>query len=218
MVASGVFTTANLTSYCSPDDVLALLRAYDTSQWGTEEELVAEIAALLAATKSAVDSAAGRDFLLHADETVTLDGTGTRVLLLAPLGLTPVVQVHSVNVGGTALEEDEWLFYPEEAAVVLAASSSYGSRFPEGTRNVELRLDWGYEATPSDVVAAQAKLVAAELIAKYGGEAGGVEAVSLGDYTVRYGAAGRYGYTIRRLVAEANEVVARYRRIDFCAI
>lgn len=218
MVASGVFTTANLTSYCSLDDVLALLRAYDTTQWAAEEELVAEIASLLAPTKSAVDSAAGRDFMLHADETLVLDGTGTRVLLLAPLGLTPVVQVHSVSVGGTTLDHDDWLFYPEEAAIVLAASSSFASRFPEGTRNVEVTLDWGFEATPSDVMAAQAKLVAAELIAKYSGEAGGVEAVSLGDYTVRYGGAGRYGYSVRRLVAEANETVARYRRIDFCAI
>ncbi len=218
MVASGVFTTANLTSYCSVEDVLALLRAYDTSEWAAEEELVAEIAALLAPTKAAVDSAAGRDFMLHADETVVLDGTGTRVLLLAPLGMTPVVQVHAVSVGGRALTEDEWLFYPEEAAIVLAASSSFASHFPEGTRNIEVALDWGYEATPSDVMAAQAKLVAAELIAKYSGEAGGVEAVSLGDYTVRYGGAGRHGYTVRRLVAEASEAVARYRRIDFCAI
>ncbi len=218
MVASGVFTTANLTSYCSVDDVLALLRAYDTSAWGAEEDLVAEIGALLGPTKSAIDGAAGRDFMLHADATVTLDGSGTRVLLLAPLGLTPVVRVGWVRVGGAELADDEWLFYPEEAAIVLAASAGYGSRFPEGSQNVEVRLDWGYEATPADVMAAQAKLAAAELIGKCSGEGGGVEAVSLGDYTVRYGGAGRFAYTIRRLVSEANEVVARYRRIDFCAI
>lgn len=218
MVASGVFTTANLTSYCAAEDVLAQLRAYDTAGWGTAEELAAEIAGLLAGTKAAIDAAAGRDFMLHAGETVELDGTGTRVLLLAPLGLTPVLAVSAVAVSGKALSADDWVFYPEEAAIVLAASSRFGSRFPEGSRNVAVTLDWGYEATPADVVVAQAKLVAAELIARNSGETGGVEAVSLGDYTVRYGSAGRFAYSVRRLVAEANEAVARYRRIEFCAI
>lgn len=218
MVASGVFTTANLTSYCAAEDVLAQLRAYDTAGWGTAEELAAEIAGLLAGTKAAIDAAAGRDFMLHAGETVELDGTGTRVLLLAPLGLTPVLAVSAVAVSGKALNADDWVFYPEEAAIVLAASSRFGSRFPEGSRNVAVTLDWGYEATPADVVVAQAKLVAAELIARNSGETGGVEAVSLGDYTVRYGSAGRFAYSVRRLVAEANEAVARYRRIEFCAI
>ncbi|MGD9495695.1 MAG: hypothetical protein AB7Y46_05230 [Armatimonadota bacterium] len=218
MVASGVFTTANLTSYCSGEDVLALLRAYDTSAWGTQEELGAEIGALLAPTRAAIDAAAGRDFLLHADETALLDGSGTRVLLLAAQGLTPVVGVSAVTVDGTPLSDDEWLLYPQEAALVLAAGSRVGSCFPEGNQNVAVTLDWGYEQTPADVRMAQAKLVAAELIAGHSGEAGGVEAVSLGDYTVRYGAAGRLGSCVRRLVAEANEVVARYRRLELCAI
>lgn len=218
MVASGVFTTANLTSYCAAEDVRAQLRAYDTAQWGSAEELEAEIAGLLAGTKAAIDAAAGRDFLLHADETVELDGSGTRVLLLAPLGLTPVRAVSSVVVNGQALSARDWLFYPEEAAIVPAASSRCGNRFPEGKRNVVVTLDWGYEATPADIVEAQAKLVAAELIARHSGESGGVEAVSLGDYTVRYGSAGRFAYSVRRLVTEANEAVARYRRIEFCAI
>lgn len=218
MVAEGVFTTANLVSYCAAEDVLALLSAYETDEWGTQEDLLVEAAQALAPTRSAIESAAGRDFFLHADETVLVDGTGTRVLLLAPLGLTPVVAVDSVTVGGRELDEDEWLFYPDEAAIVLAASSRLGRRFPEGSQNVEVTLDWGYEVTPSDIAAAQAKLAASELLAAHTGEQGGVEAVSLGDYMVRYGSDGRFAHTIRRLVAEAREVCARYRRIDFCAI
>jgi hypothetical protein len=218
MVAEGVFTTANLVSYCSAEDVLALLQAYDTSEWGSAEELLTEATAALSSTRSAIEAAAGRDFFLHADETLALDGTGTRVLLLAPLGLTPVVAVDAVTVDGRELADDEWLFYPDEAAIVLAASSGFGRRFPEGSQNVEVTLDWGYEVTPGDVVSAQAKLAAAEMLARHTGEQGGVEAVSLGDYTVRYGTDGRFAHTIRRLVAEAREAVARYRRIDFCAI
>ncbi|MBD3292292.1 MAG: hypothetical protein GF393_05170 [Armatimonadia bacterium] len=218
MVAEGVFTTANLVSYCAAEDVLALLQAYDTSEWGSEEELLIEATEALVSTRSAIEAAAGRDFFLHADETVVLDGSGTRVLLLAPLGLTPVVAVDAVSVDGRELDECEWLFYPDEAAIVLAASSSLGRYFPEGSQNVEITLDWGYEVTPGDVVSAQAKLAASEMLARHTGEQGGVEAVSLGDYTVRYGADGRFAQTIRRLVAEAREAVARYRRIDFCAI
>jgi hypothetical protein len=218
MVAEGVFTTANLVSYCAPEDVLALLQAYDTSEWGTEEELLTEAVREMAPTRAAIEAAAGRDFFLHSDETAVLDGSGTRVLLLAPIGLTPVVSVTSVCVDGRELADGDWLFYPDEAAIVLAASSSLGRRFPEGSQNVEVRLDWGYENTPSDVAAAQAKLAAAELLAKHTGEQGGVEALSLGDYTVRYGGDGRFSHTIRRLVAEARETVARYRRVEFCAI
>ncbi len=218
MVAQGVFTTANLVSYCAPEDVLALLSAYDTSEWGTLEELQIAATRKMPETKAAIDAAAGRDFLLHADETVVLDGTGTRVLLLAPLGLTPLVAVESVRVRGRELGAGAWHFYQDEAAIVLAAANSVGSCFPKGSQNVEVTLDWGYDTTPSDIAAAQAKLIAAELIGTHTGEQGGVEAVSLGDYTVRYGVEGRFAHTVRRLVAEARETVARYRRIDFCAI
>ncbi|NLO05439.1 MAG: hypothetical protein GX131_06365 [candidate division WS1 bacterium] len=218
MVAEGVFTTTNLESYCSVDDVLALLRAYDTSEWGSATELAAEVTALLEPTKAAVDSAAGRDFLLHCGQTVALDGTGTRVLLLSAAGLTPVVDVEAVQVNERTLDADEWLLYREEGAIVLAATSRLGRNFPEGRQNIQVTLDWGYEVTPADVAAAQARLIAAELVARWTGDGGGVEAVSLGDYTVRYGTDGRHAYTIRRLVAEAREAVARYRRLDFCAI
>ncbi len=218
MVAEGIFATANLESYCAAEEVLSLVGAYDTSDWATDEELLAEITGMLAATKSAIDSAAGRDFMLHADETVLLDGSGTRVMLLAPQGIAPVVGVNSVSVEGVALDESDWLFYQDEAAIVLANSADMGGCFPEGRQNVEVTLDWGYEVTPSEIRSAQAKLTAAELLAKYSGEQEGVEAVGLGDYNVRYASAGRFSGTIRRLVAEAREVVARYRRIDFCAI
>ena len=218
MVASGVFTTANLVSYCSAEEVLALLQGYDTGGWGSAEELLVEATRLLGPTKAAIDGAAGRDFMLHAGENVALDGSGTRVLLLAPLGLTPVVSVERVAIGGRELRADQWLFYRDEAAIVLAMGSSVGAHFPKGRQNVEVTLDWGYESTPSDIVSAQTKLVAAELLSKWTGDGGEVESVRLGDYAVRYGGAGRYAQTIRRLVAEAHEAVARYRRIEFCAI
>lgn len=218
MVAQGVFTTANLTSYCSVDDVLALLEAYDLSEWGDADALQLRAAQLLNPTKSVIDSAAGRDFMLHPDETISLDGSGDRSLLLSPLGLVPVVQVDQVKVGGIELSADEWFLYPEEACIVLSASSGSLGRFPSGNQNIELTMDWGYEAPPSDIVMAQAKLAAAELLAMASGERGGVEAVSVGDYSVRYGSAGRYAHTIRRLVMEAAEAVARHRQLDFCAI
>jgi len=88
MVAEGVFTTANLESYCSVDEVMSLLEAYDLSDWGDEEALRVRAGELLGPTKAAIDSSSGRDFLLHPDDTVTLDGDGTRRLLLAPLGIT----------------------------------------------------------------------------------------------------------------------------------
>jgi hypothetical protein len=218
MVAKGVFTTANLTSYCSVGDVLALLEGYDLSDWGDEEVLVTRASELLSPTKAAIDSAAGRDFMLHPDETVLMDGTGDRVLLLAPLGLVPVAGVSSVKIGGVELPADDWLVYAEEAAIVLATSSRLVSKFPAGRQNIEVNLDWGHENTPADIVMAQAKLVAAELLAVASGESGTVEAVSLGDYSVRYADTGRFAYSVQRLVHEATEAVARHRRLDFCSV
>ncbi len=218
MVAEGVFTTANLESYCSVDEVMSLLEAYDFSDWGDEEALRVRAGELLGATKAAIDSSTGRDFLLHADDTLALDGDGTRRLLLATLGIVPVVEIHSVTVNGTTLDPEEWLFYPEEACVELAANSRLGTCFPAGERNVEIGLDWGYEVTPYDIRMAQAKLVAAELLAMTTGERGGVEALSLGDYAVRYGRSGRFADAVHRLIAEAAETVNRYRRLDFCVV
>ncbi|MCD6361111.1 MAG: hypothetical protein J7M38_09620 [Armatimonadetes bacterium] len=218
MVAQGVFTTANLTSYCSVDDILALLEGHDLSEWGDEAALRLRATQLLGPTKSAIDSAAGRDFMLHADATVTLDGSGDRSLLLSPLGLIPVVKVDRVSIEGKELAPGEWLLYPEEACIVLAGGYGGAARFPAGDQNVELVMDWGYEAPPSDIVMAQAKLAAAELLAMTSGDRDGVEAVRVGDYSVRYGSSGRFAHTIRRLALEAAEAVARHRQVDMCAI
>ncbi len=218
MVAKGVFTTANLTSYCSVGDVLALLEGYDLSDWGGEDALITRASELLSATKAAIDGAAGRDFMLHPDQTVLIDGTGDRVLLLAPLGLVPVVTVSSVKIGGVTLAADDWLVYAEEAAIVLATNSRLATKFPVGRQNIEMNLDWGHERIPADIAMAQAKLVAAELLAASGGESGEVEAVSLGDYSVRYADTGRFAYSVQRLVHEASEAVARHRRLDFCSV
>ncbi len=218
MVAKGVFTTANLTSYCSVADILALLAAHDLSDWGDDDALRVRATEILASTKSAIDSAAGRDFLLHADDAVAVDGNGSRSLLLSPLGLVPVVSVSSITINGSALADEAWLVYPEEACIVLNSSVGYGLVFPRGNQNVEMTLDWGYERVPEDIAMAQAKLAAAELLAGASGERGGVEAVSVGDYTVRYGSDGRWAHTVRRLACEAAEAVGRHRQLDFCAI
>ena len=164
-----------------------------------------------------------------------MDGSGTRRLLLAPLGISPVVSVQSVAVNGVALGDDEWWLRQEEACIELSTGSRLAAGFPDGIGNVEVVLDWGYEANhpfatirdflewgyevaPDDIRLAQAKLAAAELLAASTGERGGVEAVRLGDYSVRYGGPGRFADAVRRLVAEAAEVVDRYRLLDYFVV
>lgn len=218
MVAQGVFTTGNLESYCNVSEALALLEGYDLSGWGDADALQRRAQQLVGPTKAAIDTAAGRDFMLHVDETVVVDGTGQSKLLLSPLGLVPVVQVKAVRVAGAELPPEAWLLYPEEAYVALVGGNGQPSRFPVGKRNVEVTMDWGYNTPPADIALAQAKLIAAELLSEISGERGGVEAVRLGDYTVRYGTAGHYAQMIRRLVEEATETVSRYRQLDFCVI
>lgn len=217
MGAQGVFTTGNLSSYCTVEDVLKVLRGYDLTAFGTEEELAVRVAELLPLTRGMVDTGAGRDFWWHSDETVTLDGKGTDRLLLTEAGVSLPVAVTAVRVAGATIPPAAYHVYAETGLVRLKPQATL-ARFPEGVQNVEVDLDWGFEQTPTEVALAQAKLVAAELLAELGGEGGAVQETRIGDYAVRYATEGRYGAAVGRLCAEAEEIVRRYRSVRVAAV
>ena len=210
MVAEGVFATGALASYCGVADVLALLSAHDASAWGGQEALAGRIRALLAPTRGAVDGAAGRDFLHHPDSRIVMDGSGGPRLLLSPVGIHPPVAVHQVHVDGTQLPPAWWRYDAVRNCVRLRASARL-QRFPTGVQNVTVQADFGYPHPPGQVALAQASLVAARLLSELGGAEGAVQALSLGDYTVRYGTSGRWGVQIEGLMQSARDALSAYR-------
>ena len=217
MVAEGVFSTGSLRSYCTAEDVFKALRGYDLEPYGGRAGLEARVEELLIVSRSAVDRYAGRDFLRHHNATVILDGSGNDRQLLTETGIAPPVNVQQVSVDGAALGADEWRSYDELGVVRLTGTGDL-TKFPAGVQNVEMVVDWGLEAPPSEVVHAQANIAAAELLGELGGEAGTVTQTRIGDYAVSYDGEGRYASAVQRMIGEAKEALGRYRRLQVCAV
>lgn len=217
MVAEGVFTTGLLSTYCTTEAVFALLRGYDLSAFGGEEALEPRVRDLLVISMGMVETAAGRDFLWHADETVLVDGDGTNRVQVLGSGVSAPVMVKQVKVNGREVPGSDWRCYPWVGILRLTPEAGL-SAFPKGAQNVELLVDWGYEETPTEVALAQAKLAAAELLAELGGEGGTVRESRIGDYAVRYAEDGRYGSAVKRWCEEAERALRRYRTVRMAAV
>ncbi len=218
MVASAVFSTGSLTSYCTIQQVQALLVGYDLSRIGNQEAVTERIQQLLSLTRQAVDKAAGRDFLWHADETIILDGSGTDRLSLAPQGVVPIELVQEIQIKGRSVPAADYVVYGEIGEIRLKPSASIGSCFPAGQQNITLTLDWGYAQVPADVVMAQAKLTAAQLLSEAAGETATAAMLRVGDYAVRYAPEGQYGAVIQRLMQEAHQALRPYRGLGMAAV
>ena len=218
MVAQGVFGTGSLTSYCTVKQAQALLVGYDLSRIGDEPAVVERIQQLLSVTRQAVDTAAGRDFLWHADDQITIDGSGTDRLSLAPQGVVPIAAVQQIQIAGRAVPAADYVVYGQIGEIRLKPAASVGSYFPAGLQNISRDLDWGYAEVPAEVVMAQAKLTAAQILSEAAGETATAAALRIGDYAVRYAPDGQYGAVIQRLVEEAQQALQPYRRVGMAVV
>ncbi|MEN6304619.1 MAG: hypothetical protein ABFD96_17950 [Armatimonadia bacterium] len=217
MVAEGVFATGLVSSYCTSEDVFKVLRGYDLTGFGGEEGLAPRVRELLPITMSMVESCAGRDFRLHAEETVRIDGTGTDRVYVIAAGVPTPATVKGMKVDGQEVSAEGWRAYPATGMVRLTPEARLRT-FTAGVQNVELVVDWGWETTPAEVALVQAKLTAAELLAELGGEGGTVAETRIGDYAVRYAEGGKFGGAVQRLCAEADAVLRRYVAVRMAAV
>jgi hypothetical protein len=218
MTAEAVFSTGLLSSYCTTEDVLGLLGGYDLSPLGEAEVVAARVQQLLPITKQTLDSAVGHDFLWHSGETVVLDGNGRNRISLLETGRAPLVAVTGLVVNGRAIAPEGYVVYPQRAEVQLRPGGVLGGRFPTGQQNVVLTVDRGYPQVPAEATLAQAKLTAAQILAEAAGEKISAAEVRIGDYAVRYAAAGKYAAVIEGLVREAQALVRGYRRLGLRAV
>lgn len=218
MVAEGVFVMGLLTSYCTAEDVLRLLAGYDLSRLGTTDEVTERIRQLLGPTRCGIDAEAGRDFLFHADDEISVDGRGGDRVMLAGHGVSPVEDVQSLWVNEVLVSDDEYVNYGTDGTIRLKPGGSLGGMFPVGVQNVRIALDWGYTAPPSEISLAQAKLIGAQILAEMAGERGSLESLRLGDYSVTYDAGGEHAGTITRWVMDARRAAGLYRSVRFAAV
>ena len=218
MVAYGVFSTGNINSYCTVEQVCALLAGYDLSRLGDSQAVNERIQDLLGATRKAVDTLAGHDFAWHADDEIAMDGSGTDRLALAPLGIVPVSTVQQIAISGQDVPADDYVLYPQVGEIRLQPTASIGNCFPSGLQNITLVLDWGYAEVPAQVSMAQAKITAAQVLAEAAGEASQTAAVRIGDYAVRYAREGKYGAVIARLAEEAAQALRPYRGMGMAVV
>ena len=218
MVADGVFVTGLLTSYCTVQQVLRLLEGHDLSALGTLEDVEERVLQLMGPTQEAVEACAGRDFRLHLEDVARVDGPGTGTLSLGRLGYSPVGQVRGVWVDGDEIPGREYVVYGDEGTIRLKPQGRLGGRFRVGAHNVEVCLDWGYEAVPAEISLAQARLIGAQLLGEAAGGRGSVDQMRLGDYSVSYDGGGEHAGLIARWVADAEKAVGRYRRLRLTVV
>ena len=218
MVAEGVFSTGSLTSYCTVEHVQALLVGYDLSRIGDDQAVAERIQQLLSLTRQAVDQAAGHDFLWHADDQIIIDGSGTDCLSLAPEGVVPLAAVQQVQIAGRPVSTTDYVVYKQTAEIRLKPGAGIGSYFPAGLQNISLTLDWGYAQVPAEVVMAQARLTAAQILTEATGPTATAVAVRIGDYQVRFAPDGQYGAVIQQLIQEARQTLGPYRRMGMAAV
>ena len=212
--AQGTFGMGVLpgVSYCTVDDVWELLTCFDLSTLGEESDIRATIDGLLATTKAQTDSVAGRDFGVHSHEIAVTDGAGHDCLFLFRLGYRPLISVNEMLVDDGAVPPGDYAVYSEQGYIRLKPTASWGTQFPKGVANVEIDLDWGYATPPAEVVAAQAMLTAAQLVARVSSAgSGGTVSRRLGEYAVTYAEEGPYAAGINRWLDDVAAALAPYR-------
>lgn len=218
MSADGVFVTGLFEWYCTVDDVLRLVAGHDLSGIGDSDAVELRTRELLPMAMDAINTEAGRDFLLHSGEAVVCDGNGQGRLTLGGLGVSPLLAVHTLTVDGRELSTSEYVVYRPEAVIRLRPVGRLAGVFPVGMSNVEVKADWGYEGAPQEIRLAQARLVAAQLLSECTGARGSVERLQIGDYSVDYGSGGEHARVIERWVSDARGAARSYRGLRLAAI
>ncbi|MFN3652617.1 MAG: hypothetical protein ACK47B_23820 [Armatimonadota bacterium] len=212
-------------SYCDASDVLdGPLKGLDLSTLGDSAAQTAYVTALLDASKLMVDQAAERDFDLHTDDVVELDGNGADRLAVWKDDRTlcvPIVSVSAISVYGSALDLTDLKVDSSAGIVGFQAAGSErlalrrgmrgrSSTFPRDFRNVEITLTWGYAAPPADVVLAQALVTACLVVLTLGGGvSGGLLRKKIEDFEVQYGE-GQYRQQVKEWTTRALTILNHY--------
>ncbi len=226
--------TTPLEVYCSPDDVRVYLAGVAVDDDGSPFEALLSrpridesLTKWSKVAKKLIDRHCGRDFDLHEDVDIAVDGPGSDVLDLKELGFVPLIDLTALKIDDDEENLDDYLVYTDDAVIARTTYQNTethvflrGTRsFIVGRQNVEATISWGYESVPIDVEAAAAYWTGALLLnpldAATDNRAPGVNAmarsVNYGDLRIDLGAT-HPGYfkLAERLKAKAKEFLSGY--------
>jgi len=208
--------------YCEIDDVVRELRkvAVDSEgesllAWLKSSERDDTIEAYIPDSRKWFCRKAGRDFDYHEAVNIAVDGSGKDALDLGQLGFSPLVAISSLVISGSAQLSASYKAYP--SGMLKFAGTQDLPYFTRGPQNVTAKITWGYTPPPEDVIIAQARLVAADILSMLqaadlaeAGAPGGVKQVRYDDLTITVGNEGRFANHIKRLEKRALEAALSY--------
>ena len=215
-------------SYCTAQNVLdVVLKGYSLTKLGsTQEAQKTYLERLLEPSKAIIDNAARRDFVLHEDDIVTLDGVDADRIaiwkndatLCAPIVSVSLVKVYGQTLTITDLKVDKragiigFQKAPSERVAIYKQQRGNFYIFPKDWQNVEVTLNWGYAEPPADVILAQELVIASWALSVISGAiSGGARMVKVRDFEATYGTAGAYSAQIKGWMSEAEDLVRKYK-------
>lgn len=217
-----------LVSYCSAAEVIdGPLKTLSLARLGeTRDEQETYINLLLPATTAILENTVRRDFKLHENDEVTVDGTDSDVLAIWKDDATlcsPIVEISSISLYGQSLPLDELKINrqlgaigfqraPIERLVVRRQLNPQMFIFPRDFQNINLVLTWGYASPPDDVILAQQYITASlAVIAISGAMSAGAKVRRIRDFEVQFAGAGPYHQQITTWAQVADGMLMKYR-------
>jgi len=229
----------DIATYCSRNEVLELAAGIDTddddlvfSSFGAEAVRNRFIDRQLPMGFKDVNMWARRDFAHHASKTVTLDGMNTDVMILSEWGFYPLLDVASLTIDDSLIDEDDYkTYYGEESRVEYAETSVFVPPLPKrkmdtalftgGVQNVSIVMTWGYVRCPDEIRDAQCYAVIARCLRHLGsvtdpkspGIPAGTEQVTEGPFRFAVTKGGRYSAQADAMVKMAKELCFDMQRV-----
>lgn len=234
--------TPDITTYCTVQDVLDEAIGIDPDDNHNDLSRLMQggrgiqgrdafIRRRFAETFRLINRWSRRDFGLHEDVDVVLDGDATNVIMWMEYGFYPLREVNSIALDGVDYDADAYENYLGEESVTMEADliawdppsvrRTYSSGlFPAGVQNISANISWGFETPPEDIVAAQAMLVLSRVLFRYPAiqdprdpnMPAGVRIVAQGDFRVNTGSKPQYWDQAQQLENEAKAICFTYQR------
>lgn len=184
--------------------MLATTAEFAAMQGVSDDPTNAEWLLILEGATAMIQSYTGQHLERVASDTVTLDGTGTRLLVLPELPVNAVAAVVIIT-GDVETTLDDSTYYVGAGGILYRRDGVW----PCLPGTVRVTYDHGYAAIPADLVS-MAIRTAAELRTTAPVSAGAVTSESIGNYSIGY--ASSSGTQNLRLSDDDRRLLDPYRK------
>ncbi|MFX0084282.1 MAG: hypothetical protein ACFFAU_01310 [Candidatus Hodarchaeota archaeon] len=152
-----------------------------------------------------IETATGEVFTAATTETLEIDGTGDKVLILPKY---PIIEITKIECDGVDIGTDQFTIYYDEGIISVIEGINvdyYGldEVFAKGTKNIQITGKFGYSAVPKMVEELATLLVIQTMLIKYPNLE--VDSEKIGDYSVTYKKTGNIKNTIDEIIDMLTE-------------